>query len=339
MSRKSRFKRMLRRQQEYAPADEGTGGAGQTPDATHEHQERHAHARRSEHAGFLGFFDSNWKLLMTIPLAMLIVALLFLSAKFAMTGDVIDKGVSLKGGVTITIAEIGDLTVLTLEEGLRSRFAGSDLSVRSISQAGTPIGIIIEATDIDPRDLSDHLEGRYGLGPDSYSVETMGSSLGASFFKETIIAVLIAFVFMGIVVILYFKNFVPSVAVILAAFSDIVVTLAVISALGIKLSTGGVAAFLMLIGYSVDTDMLLTTRVLKKKEGSVFERILGAAKTGLTMNVTTMIAISVALIFTDSEVIGQIMTILLIGLFVDIINTWIQNAGILRWYLERKKPE
>ncbi len=60
-------------------------------------------------------------------------------------------------------------------------------------------------------------------------------------------------------------------------------------------------------------------------------------KTGLMMNLTTVIAIIIALFFTQSEVLRQIMTIVLIGLIVDLPHTWIQNAGILRWYLERKK--
>jgi preprotein translocase subunit SecF len=103
-----------------------------------------------------------------------------------------------------------------------------------------------------------------------------------------------------------------------------------------KLGTAGIAAFLMLIGYSVDTNILLSTKVIKRKEGTVLERIFGAMKTGLMMSTTTICAITVALIFTQSEVIRQIMTILLIGLLVDLVNTWIQNVGILRIYLERK---
>ena len=39
-----------------------------------------------------------------------------------------------------------------------------------------------------------------------YSTEIMGSSLGASFFKETIIALILAFILMGFVVFLYFKT-------------------------------------------------------------------------------------------------------------------------------------
>ena len=122
----------------------------------------------------------------------------------------------------------------------------------------------------------------------------------------------------------------------LAAASDIIVTLAIFNLTGMKLGTAGIAAFLMLIGYSVDTDMLLSARVLKRREGTVMERVLGAMKTGLTMSATTLAAISVALFFVQSEVIKQIMVILLIGLIVDLLMTWIQNVGILRWYLEKK---
>lgn len=64
------------------------------------------------------------------------------------------------------------------------------------------------------------------------------------------------------------------------------------------------------------------------------DRIFDSIKTGLTMNVTTLAAVGISLLFTSSEVIAQIMTILLIGLLADIINTWIQNVAILRLYLE-----
>ena len=95
----------------------------------------------------------------------------------------------------------------------------------------------------------------------------------------------------------------------------------------------------MLIGYSVDTDILLSTRVLKRKEGTIYDRVISALKTGLTMNLTTLSALLVALYFSNSPVLSQIMTILLIGLVIDIMNTWIQNAGILRWYMEKKHNE
>lgn len=284
------------------------------------------------------FYDKNYKKLLIIPFLMLVLAIGQILIQTAVTGDFINKGVSLKGGITVSIDRVGD--VIELENYLNDQFPRADMSIRALSSAGTQIGIIIEAADVEADELISAIESKIGkLDKDEFSVEVMGSSLGASFFKETFRAVIIAFLFMGIVVFLYFRTPVPSFAVILAAFSDIIVTVAIVNIIGMRISTAGIAAFLMLIGYSVDTDILLSTRVLKRKTGTVLDGILSAMKTGFTMSTTTLIAILVALFFAQSVILKQIMIILLIGLLVDLPNTWIQNAGILRWYLERKKPK
>jgi preprotein translocase subunit SecF len=169
------------------------------------------------------------------------------------------------------------------------------------------------------------------------STETTGSSLGGGFFNQTMMAMLIAFVCMGIVVFVSFRNFAPSMMVIICVFVDIVETLAVVNLLGIKISTAGIASFLMLIGYSVDTDILLTSRVLRGKEGTVFDRVISAAKTGLLMTLTAITAVTIGLIMSSSGTIKEIMTIILIGLIFDIINTWVQNVALLRYYVEHIK--
>lgn len=291
----------------------------------------------------LNFYDKEYKKLMIIPVLMLILAIVVIGVQTATTGSFIHKDVSLKGGVTLTITKEGQIDILALENSLESRFTENDILVRSINKGGAQVGVIIaadiEGTDKDKLDsFIKAVESDIGfeLVGDNYSIEVMGSSLGASFFKETFTALIIAFILMSIVVFIYFRTFVPSLAVILSAVSDIVVTLAIVDLIGMKLSTGGIAGFLMLVGYSVDTDMLLTTRLLKRKEGTVFDRVISSVKTGMTMTVTTMGALIVAIIFVQSAVIKQILIIVLIGLFVDIINTWIQNVGILRYYIERK---
>ncbi len=291
----------------------------------------------------LRFYDVNYRRLLFIPFIMLFLAFIVIAIQIGKSGSFINKDVSLKGGVTIVVSHEGKADLLGLEKKLSSRFVGHDISVRAIKKAGKQTGIIVVA-DIDGTSKKEldsfisSLESFLGfkLDENQYSIEIMGSSLGASFFKETIIALLLAFLLMSVVVFIYFRTFVPSIAVILSAFSDIVVTLAIVDLLGMKLSTGGIAAFLMLIGYSVDTDMLLTTRLIKRKEGTVLDRTIGAFKTGMVMTITTIAAIIVALLFTKSDIVTQIMTIVLIGLCVDIVNTWIQNVGILRIYLERK---
>jgi len=114
---------------------------------------------------------------------------------------------------------------------------------------------------------------------------------------------------------------------------------------GISLSLGTVAALLMLIGYAVDTNILLSMRVLKRK-GTTEDKIIGAFNTGFLMTTTTIAAVFALFIVSDllclilpnfyrMPVIPDICLVLIFGLFADIFNTWITNAQLLRWYMGR----
>lgn len=294
-------------------------------------------------SGIQNIYENQYKKLLIIPFALLAIALILIGMKFAATGQIMERDVSLKGGVTVTIPMQQQVGLSELENALSEKFPGNDIGTKSISQFGSQSGIIIEA-DIEESQAQDLISGIGSflgreLGPQDYAVEIVGSSLGSSFFKDLSIALVIAFCFMALVVLLYFRTLVPSAAVILAAFTDIIVTLAVVNIIGMKISAAGIAAFLMLIGYSVDTDILLSTRVLKRREESVMKRIYGAISTGMVMTSTTLIAMLIALFLSQSDIIRQIMTILIIGLLVDMITTWIQNVGLLRLYLEKKEKK
>jgi len=289
-------------------------------------------------AKLLDIYDKRYKGLMIFTIVLLFLAVGLLGYNYATTGEFVKQGVSLKGGITLTIPTDTEPDITALKKDMQSQLPKADIEIRRLTEAGLLKSIIIEASDTTEDDLKNAVIASklIELKEDEYTIESMGSTLGASFFKQTIIAVILAFLSMGIVVLITFRSLVPSLFVILAATSDILCTLAAVSLLGMKLTTAGVAAFLMLIGYSVDTDILLTTRVLKRKEGTIFERIVGSMKTGMTMSITSFIAALLAYIFTSSDVIKQIMIIIVIGLFFDMLNTWIQNTGILRWHLERK---
>ena len=171
----------------------------------------------------------------------------------------------------------------------------------------------------------------------NYSSEEFGSSLGQSFYRQMLMALGLSFIFMAIVVFITFRNFIPSIAVVYAAFMDIVIPVAITILFNIKISAAGISALLMLIGYSIDTDILLTTRVLKRKEGSIWERMTSSAKTGLTMTFAAIAALFSGYFISSSLVLKEMFFIIVIGLFTDIPSTWLMNAGILKWYVSKKE--
>ncbi len=287
---------------------------------------------------FAEFHDKNYKLLLLIPLALLLFSFIYMSSFYAQNNDFIRRDITLKGGTSVTINS--DLNTAELEQALANQLG--ELGTREIYDLITreKLATVIETTS-DAEQTKQVLEEYLGyeLTEENSSFEFTGSTLSESFYKQLMIAILIAFLFMAIVVFIIFRTPVPSAAVILSAFADILMTLVVVNLLGIKVSSAGIIAFLMLIGYSVDTDILLTTRILKRDEGSLNQRIFGAFKTGTTMTLTSLSAVVFALIVVSSfsSALTQIFTILAIGLGFDLLNTWITNTSILKWYMEKKR--
>lgn len=287
------------------------------------------------HTKVSSFFDKHYKLMIFFPLLLLFLSIGQLGYQYATTGDILIKGISLSGGVSIAIEEELPITFNQLEQELRSALPEQEINVRELTNLGVAVGVIIESSAFETSErsaLQSSIEEI--VGPiENYNEEVIGPTLGDQFFKQISRALLLAFLFMGFVVFLYFRKFLPGFSVMLSTFADIVITLAIINLLEIRLSTAGIAAFLMLIGYAVDTDLLLSTKLLKDS-GPYIQRFMSAFRTGMTMVITTFVAVSVGYFLTDSEVIQQIMLIVLIGLVVDMLTTWIQNAAMMRWYLE-----
>ncbi|MBS3120049.1 protein translocase subunit SecF [Candidatus Woesearchaeota archaeon] len=287
---------------------------------------------------FFEFYHRRYKQLLIIPIILFMLSFGILGYKFATTGDLIARDVSLKGGVTVTVTAQQEFNVADIQQSLEKEFPGTDVLVRSLSTTGISTGFVIDSSDITGEQLIAAVKRLHAdIHEEDISVAQTGSALGESFFREAILTVAIAFVLMSLVVMFYFRNLLPGLFVVLSAFADIIMPFALMSALGIKLSTAGVAAFLLLIGYSVDTDILLTTRCLKQGGMAVTERIRSAMHTGVLMTLTSFSAVTVAFFFVQSDTIKQIMFVLMLGLFFDLINTWITNASILRMYLEKRE--
>jgi preprotein translocase subunit SecF len=278
----------------------------------------------------MGLFQYNIekyspKQLVIIPTVLLVISLVVLAYVTVTVGMPVVPGIDFSGGTAVTV-----ITSDTPAQ-LQTFFAGYPLV--SISQGLNNGKFITFGTmsDTQYQSLSGLVEAKF---PDA-QIDQIGESFGKTLQDQAFIALFIAFIGMAIVVFVSFRTFIPSCAVVLSAFADMAMTAALMNIIGIPLSLGTTAALLMLIGYSVDSDILLTTRVLKR-QGKLNDKLKGAFRTGIIMTSTTIAAVTVLLIVSwagQIEVIEQISAVLLMGLFFDILNTWLTNVGILKWYV------
>jgi len=285
------------------------------------------------------WYDKHYKKLLLIAILLFVVSIGYIIIFYAQNGDIMHKDVTLTGGTTITVYK-SDINMPELESFLKNKL-GEDVIVRKLEDFTTrrTVAMVVETradANVTKTALEEYL--KYKLDDTNSSIEISGATLAKSFYNQLLIAMVIAFAFMAIVVFIVFRTFIPSIAVIFAGATDIIGALALVDLLGFRISTAGIAAFLMLIGYSVDTDTMLTVKTIKRRgEGPVNSRIKSAFKTGLVMTLAALAAVWIAYFISTAPVLKEIFLILGCGLFMDLLTTWLGNAAILKWYCEKKK--
>jgi preprotein translocase subunit SecF len=268
--------------------------------------------------------------LAAVPLAVLAVALtillgwsLFVAGSPAQPGAPAQLDIEFTGGTELKVQTTAS------QSEIEATFDQEVESIRSIQTAQNTHIVTFQSSDTNA--IESQAEA---AGFTVESVQGTSPSFGAETQMLAIYGLVAAFVGMSLLAFVLFRTFVPSIAIVISAFSDIVIPVALMNLLGIKLSLGTVAALLMLIGYSVDSDILLNNHVLRRS-GGFYESAYRAMRTGVTMTLTSLSAMvvmtTVAYLF-GIGLLTSIGIVLVFGLAADLMNTYMLNMSLLRWY-------
>lgn len=277
---------------------------------------------------------------MIVPVVLILLALGVLAFSYQADGEVLEKGTDFAGGTEVQFNIAGEYNVGDIENAYADAGKSGVTAIRQGEAAGNDTYLLVQ---IPPPILDSEDEASQVLTGAGYDVEVLGfnqisAAVSGEFFTQAIIAFSLAFTIMSLVIFIAFRDLTPSLAVIFAAAGDIVIAMAGMALLGVPLTLGSLAALLMLIGYSVDTDIVLSSRVLKRDRGSLKERILSSIKTGTTMSAggiagfTLLYLVSLAIVGTSE--LSNIAVVMVVGLVADLPLTWLGNAIILKRYSE-----
>lgn len=272
-----------------------------------------------------------------IPVALILLGISVLMFNFVATGEFLEKGTDFAGGTEITFELEEDFDSNEIETVFAD--AGRPSTTALTQDTGQRTLLIVQ---IPPPDMTQNealeIMSEAGYNAEIEGFNAISASVSGQFFQQAQIAFALAFTIMSVVIFFAFKNFTPSVAVIFAAGGDIIIAAAGMSLLGIPLTLGSLAALLMLIGYSVDTDIVLSTRVLNMNRGSNKSRMWSSMKTGLTMSsggiAAFILLYSVSMYYVGPSALSNIAAVMVIGLLADIPLTWLGNTTILKKYVE-----
>ena len=259
-------------------------------------------------------------------------------------------GIDFTGGTSLHLKfekpiSIGDIRSILSGIGLGTSeikgFAtGNELLVRLQQQDN------IEAvTEQAMNEITNKLQGN---PVELLSKETVGPRIGSELRSNTIKAILISLVLLLIYISWRFE-FKFAVGAIIALFHDVTITLGFFSVLNLEVSLSIVAAFLTIIGYSLNDTIVIFDRirenlkVLRREEYlDIFNISINQTLSRTILTSGTTLFVVFALFFFGGEVIHDFSFALLVGIAIGTYSSiFIASPVVIEWYLrsESKKSK
>lgn len=293
-----------------------------------------------------GLFDriyENYDRYALIPVALIIFSLALLGFGYISEGPAISLGQDFTGGTTITYAVNQEFDTAQIQQIFSSKGHPGSGAIRIEQENGSLLQVTTPPPEIGTREAIDILSNNSIKNFDISEEDILSRNFSQKQLGERLLMLaawtfILAFSIMSVVIFVSFRDLIPSLAVIFAASADILFSISVMSALNIPMTPGSLSALLMLIGYSVDTDIVLSSRTLKQRRGSIKERIWSSTKTGVTMSAGGIAGFSILYVVSMALVgpseLSMLASVMVIGLLADMPFTWFGNAYILKRYVE-----
>ncbi len=282
------------------------------------------------------------KHLIIIPLLLAAIFGSVVAYNWQSTGNPVPLSLEFAGGSYIRIDGVGQLSDVEVNEisvAFQSEFNSDPPDVRAVDDSieiETSVDLITaNENQIAETRIRDLLAGAGVEGDLDIRITSMGSIITELYKNQARNAAIAALVVMAVILFIALRNYVTVGGILLVVGLDFVGILGGMTLLNIPLSLASMAGILLIFGYAVNTNILLSTNIVKRKGGTARERASRAMSTGIKMSTTSAAAMIVLNIATTAPELDQISAVLAIGILVDMVNTWLLNSGlILRSYEE-----
>jgi preprotein translocase subunit SecF len=176
--------------------------------------------------------------------------------------------------------------------------------------------------------------------------EAVGPRIGNELRRATIWAILAALILILIYISWRFE-FKFAVGAVAALFHDVLITLGVFSVLGLELSLAVIAAFLTIIGYSLNDTIVVFDRIrenlkLLRREDyvNIFNTSINQTLSRTILTSMTTFVVVIILFLFGGEVIHNFSFALVIGVIVGTYSSmFIASPVVVEWYLKKEKEK
>ena len=297
--------------------------------------------------------DTNIDFMSKSSLALALSAILLITGLISMVVKGGPKlSIDFKGGTLVAVNFTEPVDINNIRSAMGNISINGqifDFSKEEIKHFGdnSNVAIRIPSLDNEPKQFSnhiiDHLASIYpGLVPESESefiltTEKVGPKVGSELSSDAFLAILSALGLILIYISIRFE-FKFAVGAIAALTHDVLITLGIFSLLDYEISLAVIAAFLTIVGYSLNDTIVIFDRVrenMRSLKGSDFTSVINKSvneslSRTIVTSVTTFAVVLILFLF-GGEVIHNFSFAMIIGVFVGTYSSiFIASPAVIK---------
>lgn len=210
-------------------------------------------------------FTSKKNLFFGVSIAAIVLGFVFMGVNGARTGNILNYSLEFVGGTSTNVTfnedmALGDIDskVVPLIEDITG-----DGNVQTQKIDGTNEVIFkTRSLSVDEREtFKDAMVENFSVDAEKITAETISSTISGEMKRESVIAVLVATVFMLIYVWFRFKDIRFGASSVLCLLHDVLVVLAFYAIVKVSVGTTFIACMLTIVGYSINATIVIFDRV------------------------------------------------------------------------------
>ncbi|MCX5642670.1 MAG: protein translocase subunit SecF [Candidatus Omnitrophica bacterium] len=232
--------------------------------------------------------------------------------------------------------DVGEIRTLLITRGY------SDVSLQRVGEQSTRI--IIKTKKGGGEIIPIIKEAFPNQAVEVLGEEQISPTMGQTIRKQTIIGCLVAM--LGILVYIAARfEFRFAVGAIVALIHDLLVALALLAITGRQVDSLVIAAFLTILGYSVNDTVIIFDRIRENLRGlrkvedptAIFNRSINETLSRTTITVLTVLLVTLCLFIWGGPVLNNFSFVLLVGFITGTYSSiFIASAIVIAW--EKKSP-
>jgi SecD/SecF fusion protein len=271
--------------------------------------------------------------------------LILLIGTFALATQQFNLGIDFESGTRIEVA----LDKKTDEEGVRESLENAGISGAEIQRESNPgLGsnvFLIQSSTLDPSEINQvqkELGKEFGVSPNGFDSTSVGPTFGQTVANSARNALIYSLLINCSYIAFRFEpKF--AVPVLIAIFHDILITAGVYSLTGKEVTSGTIAAFLTILGYSLYDTIIVFDRIrenIPRMPRAAFSQIVNRSMSevltrSLATSFSTLLAVTSLLIFGGAT-LKDFAFAMLVGIFSGTYSSIFIASPVLTAWKERE---